>query len=197
MEILLNAFFSSHDQEIMVGSFLGGNYVNNHNNKFAPNIEQGQFISQSIDDFIEHNPICQKSIELLSPRARKFNKTILRLYYDHFLAKNWDSYSTIRYDVFCAEIVSVLKSQNHFFPYKPKRIANRIIRKGLISKLGSINGLNEYIEEMTRYNSYNLSICEAIGDLVKNYNSFSNDFATIFPALEKELSNKRTLSIAS
>jgi acyl carrier protein phosphodiesterase len=190
MEILLNAHFSCHNPETMVGSFLGGNYVNNHNNKFAPNIEHGQLISFSIDEFIENHPVCQKSLDLLSPRARKYNRIILRLYYDHLLAKNWDKYSDVDYNTFCNEILSVLKTQNHFFPYKPKRVANRIIKKNLVSKLGTINGLNEYVQDMTRYNSYNSSITESIGDLVKNYDSFNKDFETIFPEMEQAISYK-------
>jgi len=200
MEILLNAYFSYGDSETMVGSLLGGSYVNNHNNKFAPSIERGQMISQAIDTFIESSPVCQKSIELLSPRARKYSLTILRLYYDHFLAKNWDKYSKAKYETFCADVIDVLKTQNDIFPYKPKRVANRIIRKNLISKLSTINGLNEYIQDMTRYNSYNSSISESIGDLIKNYDSFSKDFESIFPSLEKSLvfeTEKNLLSIAS
>lgn len=198
MEILLNAYFSSQDSEIMVGSFLGGTYVNNHNNKFTPAIEQGQLISNSIDVFIKNNALCQKSLDLLSPKARKYGQTILRLYYDHFLAKNWERYSSVKYASFCDDILFVLKNNNDFFPYKPKRVVNRIIKKSLIAKLSSINGLNEYIQDMTRYNSYNLIICESIGDLVKNYESFSNDFENIFPELEKAISIEHgLLSVAS
>jgi acyl carrier protein phosphodiesterase len=188
VEIVVNAFFSYHNPEIMVGSFLGRGYVNNHHNSFNSDIEKGQAISLSIDNFIENNPLCQKSIQRLSPKARKYGDKILRLYYDHLLARNWEQYSHIPYQVFCLEIVEVLKTHNDVFPYKPKRVANRIIRKNLASSIQSISGLNEYIKDMTRYNSYNSIIQEAIGDLVKNYDSFNNDFLRIFPEMEKELS---------
>jgi acyl carrier protein phosphodiesterase len=200
MEILLNAYFSSQNPEIMVGSFLGGGYVNNHHNKFTANIESGQQVSNFIDEFIENNPVCQKSLDLLSPKARKYGNTILRLYYDHFLAKNWESYSETKYDTFCMDIIGVLKSHNKIFPYKPKRVANRIIKKKIIMNLKTINGLDEYIKDMTRYNSYNSVICESIGDLVKNYDSFNRDFKEIFPEIERELSykmEKQVLSLAS
>jgi acyl carrier protein phosphodiesterase len=200
MEILLNAYFSSHNPEMMVGSFLGGGYVNNHHNKFTSGIEYGQQISGFIDDFIQNSPICQKSLDLLSPKSRKYGNTILRLFYDHFLAKNWESYSETKYEVFCLQIISVLKSHNEVFPYKPKRVANRIIKKKLIMNLKTINGLDEYMKDMIRYNSYNAVICESIGDLVKNYDSFHRDFKEIFPEIERALSyktEKLTLSLAS
>jgi acyl carrier protein phosphodiesterase len=186
MEILLNAYFTNPDPEAMVGSFLGSGYVNNHEHTFSSPIERGQAIGHSINDFIDNHPVCQQSIQLLSPKARKYGRTILKLYYDHFLARNWQQHSDIPYDQFCHEIVEVLKSHNHLFPYKPKRVVNRVIRKNLVSTLPTINGLNEYIREMTRYNSYNSSILESIGDLVKNYNSFSKDFDLIFPEMERE-----------
>lgn len=186
MEILLNAFFSSHDPETMAGSFLGSSYVNNHNNYFNSNIEKGQAISASIDNFIETHPVCQKSVLLLSPKSRKYGSRILRLYYDHLLARHWEQYSEIPFDAFCLEIVDVLKTYNPIFPYKPKRVANRVIRKNLVSTIRTINGLNEYIKDMTRYNSYNSIIQESIGDLVKNYDSFNRDFRIIYPELEKE-----------
>jgi acyl carrier protein phosphodiesterase len=188
MEILLNAYFSYQHPEIMVGSFMGRGYVNNHHNSFNSNIERGQSISLSIDTFIESSPICQKSIQLLSPIARKYSSKILRLYYDHLLARNWEQYSDIPYEVFCSDVIEVLKNHNDVFPYKPKRIANRIIRKNLISSIRTINGLNEYIKDMTRYNSYNSIIQESIGDLVKNYDSFNKDFSLIFPEMENEFS---------
>lgn len=186
MEILLNSFFASHDPETMAGSFLGSGYVNNHNNHFNSNIEKGQAISVSIDHFIENHPVCQKSILLLSPKSRKYGSRILRLYYDHLLAKNWEQYSEIPFDIFCLDIVEVLKTYNHTFPYKPKRVANRVIRKNLVSTIRTINGLNEYIKDMIRYNSYNSIIQESIGDLVKNYDSFNRDFRILLPELEKE-----------
>ena len=55
----------------------------------------------------------------------------------------------------CAEVISVMKGHNSLFPYKPKRVANRIIKKKGILQLRTINGLNQYIQDMTRYNSYN------------------------------------------
>ncbi len=190
MEIIVNAFYSNHNAETMVGSFLGNGYINNHNTKFAPSMEGGQLISYYIDEFIEKNPICHKSIDLLSPKARKYSSTILRLYYDHLLAKNWANYSTISYEEFCTEVIAVLKSHNDLFPYKPKRVANRIIKKKGILQLTTISGLNQYIQDMTRYNSYNSSIVESVGDLVKNYDSFNRDFNEIFPEMEKEISYK-------
>jgi acyl carrier protein phosphodiesterase len=200
MEIIVNAFFSSQNAETMVGSFLGSGYINNHHNKFTPTIEGGQLISHYIDEFISKHPVCQKSIDLLSPKARKYGSTILRLYYDHFLAKNWEKYSPQPYEVFCEEILSVMKTQNDLFPYKPKRVVNRIIKKKGILQLRTINGLNQYIQDMTRYNSYNSTICEAVGDLVKNYDSFNRDFQEIFPEMEKEIAYKTekiVLSLAS
>ncbi|HSZ25512.1 MAG TPA: ACP phosphodiesterase [Cytophagaceae bacterium] len=190
MEIIVNAFFSKHNPEIMVGSFLGVGYLYNHNHTFNATIGKGQEISKTIDEFINHNAICQRSMCLLSPKAKKYGNTILRLYYDHLLAKNWTNYSEISYENFCIEIVSILKSHNSLFPYKPKRMANRIIKKNTILNIQTINGLFEYIQEMTRYNSYNATITESIGDLVKNYDSFNRDFEEVFPLIEQSLSNK-------
>lgn len=195
MEILLNAFFSYQDPEIMVGSFLGAGYVNNRHNGFSSNLERGQLISLSIDNFIEKNPVCQNSILLLTPKYRKYSNRILRLYYDHFLARSWENYSDIPYQTFCDEIVEVMKSHNDLFPYKPKRVANRIIRKNLVLSLRTINGLNEYIKDMTRYNSYNALIQESVGDLVKNYDSFSKDFHLLFPEMIKECAPFETKDI--
>ncbi|HVD98440.1 MAG TPA: ACP phosphodiesterase [Cytophagaceae bacterium] len=190
MEIIVNAYYSSHNAETMVGSFLGHGYINNHNNKFSSSIEEGQLISHYIDEFIQKHPLCRKSIDLISPKARKYAHTILRLYYDHLLARNWDQYGTSSYEDFCAEIIGVMKEHNSLFPYKPKRVANRIIKKKGILELRTINGLNQYIQDMTRYNSYNSSICESVGDLVKNYDTFNRDFREIFPEMEKEIAYK-------
>ncbi len=200
MEIIVNAFYSNHNAETMVGSFLGNGYINNHHNKFTPSVEGGQMISRYIDEFIGKNPICQKSIDLLSPKVRKYGNTVLRLYYDHLLAKNWELYSPTSYQDFCEEIIEVMKTHNDLFPYKPKRVANRVIKKKGILQLRTISGLNEFIQDMTRYNSYNSSICESVGDLVKNYDSFNRDFREIFPEMEKEISYKTekiVLSLAS
>ena len=140
----------------------------------------------AIDQFIETNPICQKSVELLSPKSRKYSNRILRLYYDHLLAKNWANYSNTSYEIYCNNITEILKVYSNTFPNKPKRVANRIIRKGLITPIQTINGLNEFIINMIRYNSYNSIILDSIGDLVKNYESFNRDFELVFHELEME-----------
>ncbi len=200
MEIIVNAFYSGQNAETMVGSFLGHGYINNHHNKFSPSIEAGQQISNYISDFIAGNPVCQQSLDLLSPKARKYGNTILRLYYDHLLAKNWQEYSEQSYEQFCMQVISVLKNHNELFPYKPKRVANRIVKKKSILQLNTISGLNGYIQDMTRYNSYNSSICESVGDLVKNYDLFNRTFREVFPEMEKEISYKTekiVLSLAS
>jgi acyl carrier protein phosphodiesterase len=186
MEILMNAFFSYQDPETMVGSFLSGGYINNHHNPFNKNIEQGQAISQSLDLFIENHPVCQEALLRLAPKARKYGNRILRLYYDHLLARNWANYSEVDYTTFCEMILGVLKTHNHLFPYKPKRVVNRVVRKKLITSLSTLNGLNEYIQEMTRYNSYNSIVQESIGDLAKYYDTFNREFNLIFPQMEKE-----------
>ncbi len=199
MEFLLNDYFNNFESASFIKS-LTDSKSNDSDDRYNLT-NSGIITTTDIERFIDTNPTCKEFMEKLSPKNKKYTITIFRLYFEHFLAKNWGEYSLIPFTVYCKQLNETLKQNNNILPYKVRRIATKVVRYNLIEKLDTINGLTNYIIQVKKLNTYNTFVAESVGDLVNHYSLFNELFHSFMLEMnEKGLiknNSKRVLVLAS
>lgn len=197
MEFLLNDYFNNGQPNRFIDSL-----IENKASGISFLTEEKTAVSTSaIEQLIEGSVNCQAYNKWLAPKNRKFSTVIFRLYFEHFLARNWSTYSTVSYTVHSTQLNETLKRNNEALPYKTRRVAAKVVRYNLIEKLDTINGLTNYIMQVKKLNTYNTFVLESISDLVSHYELFNELFHAFMDEMtEKGLVNhnsKRILVMAS
>src|SRR6188768_77560 len=93
MNFLAHLYLSGNDNKIMVGNFIA-DFVKGRValNQFEPAIIRGIELHRAIDEYTDNHPVVTISKNRLRPTYRHYSGVIVDVFYDHFLARNWNTY---------------------------------------------------------------------------------------------------------
>ena len=63
-------------------------------------VRKGILLHRSIDSFTDAHPIYRQSKHRLHEKYGHYSGVIMDIFYDHFLAKNWSTYSNEKLEVY-------------------------------------------------------------------------------------------------
>jgi acyl carrier protein phosphodiesterase len=94
MNYLGHLFFSNNDLELMYaniyGDFIKGSKLSHH----PKIIQKGVKLHRSIDSYIDNHPKVLNLKKTLTKDLPKISGIAIDLYFDHILAKHWETYSS-------------------------------------------------------------------------------------------------------
>jgi acyl carrier protein phosphodiesterase len=91
MNFLAHLHLSGNNPNIMLGNFMG-DFVKgkSYRQQYEPEIIKGIELHRSIDEFTDSHPVVTESKNRLRPTYRHYSGVIVDVFYDHFLAANWN-----------------------------------------------------------------------------------------------------------
>jgi acyl carrier protein phosphodiesterase len=106
------------------------------------------------------------------------------MFYDHFLAKNWSTYSTNPLDQYAQDAYAILNKYATIVPDQVGRLLPYMIQGNWLYNYSSIEGIHRALSGMAQRTPYNSKMEEASLDLKEHYDSFQNEFLRFFPELQ-------------
>ena len=96
MNYLAHIYLADHGSEkLLLGNFLGDFVRKSEEPAYEDTIRQGIHMHRKIDSFTDSHPIFLISRRRVSDLNRRYAGVLVDMFYDHFLAKNWQGYSGI------------------------------------------------------------------------------------------------------
>src|SRR6185436_2495542 len=84
---------SSHSEKMMVGNFIADAVKGKKFLEYDEEISRGIVMHREIDTYTDSHEIVSHSKSFFRSRYGLFSSVLIDLFYDHFLAKNWNVYS--------------------------------------------------------------------------------------------------------
>src|SRR5688572_11354829 len=121
MNFLAHLYLSGNNRKLMVGNFIG-DFVKGRQalEKFDPEIIRGIEFHRNIDAFTDTHQVVAQSKNRLRPKYRHYSGVIIDVFYDHFLAKNWNLYHEDSLPNFANHVYRVIESYDPILPQKVK-----------------------------------------------------------------------------
>ena len=183
MNFLAHIFLSGNNNELMIGNFIADYIKGQKKNDFPPQITKGIELHRAIDDFTDHHPVTLESKKRLYPNHHKYSGVVVDLYYDHFLAKNFTTYSKIPLDKFASTTYKIILSYNDVLPPKVKEFLPFMIERNWLLNYASVEGIGKTLTGLGKRVSFENRMNEATIDLNKYYYLFEEEFSIFFPQL--------------
>jgi acyl carrier protein phosphodiesterase len=185
MNFLAHLYLSAGNPQLMVGNFIG-DFVKGRSalEKFDAEIIRGIMLHRAIDEFTDTHPIVTQSKVRLRPKYRHYAGVIVDVFYDHFLARNWNHYHTAKLADFASDAYRTIESYNAILPAGVKHMLPYMIQGNWLIHYAETAGIHRTLSGMARRTPYESKMDEAVHDLIKDYNAFKNEFDNFFPALE-------------
>jgi acyl carrier protein phosphodiesterase len=145
---------------------------------FSPMIQKGILLHRKIDVFTDHHPLFKECVSLLFPIYRHYSRVIIDMYFDHFLASNWDKYHSKNLKVFSNEFYDALKIESENFPENIKNFSKTLIFYNWFDSYKTITGLELILTQMEQRTRFPSKLSASTKQLKENYTYFHNRFSS-------------------
>ena len=108
MNFLAHIYLSGDTNEILIGNFIGDYVKGNDYLKYPTNIGKGILLHRKIDAFTDKHSVTKSCKTFINPKYRKFSGIVIDIFYDHFLATNWEQYSSVPLKEFAIRKYNIL-----------------------------------------------------------------------------------------
>ena len=185
LNFLAHIYLSGDSEEIKVGNFIG-DYVKGRNyEKYPELVKKGIILHRKIDSYTDTHPIVGQSKTHLKRRFRRYSGVIVDIFYDHFLASEWSTFSKHPLPQYVVNMYEILVKNYFILPNEIKTFLPFFIINNWLESYTSIEGIEGVLRRMTRRTSLPNETTFAISELRKNYNLFRSEFMEYFPQLVK------------
>ena len=184
MNFLAHLYLSKNNKNILIGNFIADAVKGNKYKNYPPEIQAGILLHREIDNYTDNHPIVRKSKRRLHERYNHYDGVIIDILYDHYLAKNWASYSEIPLDVYANNVYSFLNENTQSFPDKIQKILPYMIEYNWLVAYASTEGIAIILQGMNKRTKGISKMDLAIEDLKLHYKEFEEDFTSFFKDLE-------------
>ena len=184
MNFLSHLFLSGDSDGIKIGNFIADSVKGSNYKSFNEEIQKGILMHRKIDAFTDSHPIVEFSKVRLRPHYKKYASVIVDIYYDHFLAKNWTTYSNESLENFTQNVYALVNSNSELLPEKSKQFAYYMIQNNILFHYNSLAGIEKVLYGMSRRAKYVSNMEYSIQDLRMHFDLFENEFNLFFPELQ-------------
>lgn len=185
MNFLAHLYLSGNDPNIQLGNFIG-DFVKGRNltEQFDASIAKGIELHRAIDAFTDKHPIVKQSKVRLREKYRHYAPVIVDIFYDHYLAKNWERFHKTFLPDFAEQTYSMIMSRSDILPEKVKWMMPYMIKQDWLTSYARMDGIGRVLGGMSRRTPYESKMHEAVEDLQVHYTDFEKEFFEFFPELE-------------
>jgi acyl carrier protein phosphodiesterase len=162
----------------MADSVRGRDYL-----QFPAQIQKGVLLHRAIDTFTDTHPITRKSSKRLHSRYRHYSMVIVDIYYDHFLARNWDAYSDVTLEMFTDNFYTLLEDNLHLMPETVQQMTPYMITDNWLLSYRDLAGIHRVLKGLNRRTGLKSGMDQAVEELEDFYGEFEAEFTAFFDEL--------------
>jgi acyl carrier protein phosphodiesterase len=150
--------------------------------------QAGIRVHRQIDAFTDAHPIFRQSVARLRPPFRRFGGPLVDVFYDHFLARDWERYAGLPLTEFAAEFYGSFEGLREAIPPEAMVALERMRADNWLCSYRELAGVEETFRRMSQRLRRPFDLAPAAAALERDYAAFEADFAAFFPELSAYVS---------
>ncbi len=183
MNFLAHIYLSGDNDLIKIGNFMADGIRGKHFESYPLEIQKGIILHRAIDTFTDAHPIFRKSTKRLHEKYHHYAGVIVDVFYDHFLAKNWNTYSDEKLDDFVARFYQSLHDNHINLSERTKGMMPYMIEHNWLVSYQTVEGINRILTQMDQRTKNESKMRFATNELSEFYPEFEEEFTNFFQEL--------------
>lgn len=175
MNFLFHMLLSGNDDQVLVGNFMGDFVKGPLGDAYPPRVRQGLILHRKIDSFAQQDTNFQTSRSRLAPHYGLYRGVLVDLFYDHFLAIDWDRWSDTPLPAYLATARAAINSHLHIMPAQLQGFVPVIFSELLPSYAGTA-GIASALLRMSRRIRRPNPLAGGEAELTTHYEALKADF---------------------
>ncbi len=193
MNFLAHLYLSGNDNELMIGNFIADAVKGKEIENYKSHTIKGIQLHRSIDTFTDLHPCFKDSIALIRAKQGKFSGVVMDIFFDHFLAKNWEKYHKLELRNYTNNFYQILNKRKEELPTKIKMMLPILISEDWLYEYQFIEGIKNVCEGMSRRTRFESNMAIAHFDLLDNYETLETNFNNFFQDIMHFVKDKGVL----
>lgn len=189
MNYLAHFLLSAGNPDLIIGNFIADDVKGKKYLHYPQGIQNGIIMHRAIDDFTDTHPIVYQSKNLIRNYQNKFTPVVMDIFYDYFLAINFNQYSQQNLQQFSKNTYQVLN--NHFDILTPKsqHILHYMQKNNWLYHYSTLEGIKRALTGMSQRTKYQNNMQVAHHLLNDFHEELLEDFRAFFPELHQFVKN--------
>lgn len=183
MNYLAHIYLSGDSEEITIGNFIGDFVKGNQHQEYPEQVAFGILLHRSIDSFTDQHALVRECIQLLRPGYGKYAGIVTDIFFDHFLASNWNDYSVHSLRQFTKNAHAIFISNFGLLPFRVKQFLPFLIHHRRLESYANRENLPAVLNIMSKRTSLPSNSEWAMLILNQKYDKFEALFRSFFPEL--------------
>jgi acyl carrier protein phosphodiesterase len=190
MNFLAHIYLSGNNDLIKIGNFMADGIRGKQFKNYPLEVQKGIALHRAIDTFTDAHPVFRKSTKKLHARYHHYAGVIVDVFYDHFLAKNWATYSDENLDGYVADFYPSLNDNAPILSEKTIAFMPYMIKQNWLVSYQTIAGIDKILTQMDSRTKNESKMRFASEELKELYNEFEEDFTEFFEDLRTHARQK-------
>lgn len=189
MNFLAHVFLSEHDFELALGNLIADQIKGKGFDQFSPKVKAGILLHRKIDDYTDHHPAFRSCVKKLFPRYRHYSRVLVDMFFDHFLAKNWQQYHNQKLTDFTTRFYYFLLKKEYSIPDHCNQFISHLVKYKWFESYQTIEGLKKILTQMESRTQFESNLSKGCEDLVNDYFFYESHFSYFLPNIIDYLKN--------
>lgn len=190
MNFLAHIYLSGDNDFIKIGNFMADGIRGKQFENYSEEIQKGILLHRAIDTFTDAHPIFRESTKRLHERYHHYAGVIVDIFYDHFLAKNWTSYSNENLEEYVNRFYQSMYKHHDLLSERAKGILPYMEKQNWLSSYQTIEGIHQILTQMDRRTNNSSNMRFATEELEEYYSEFEKEFSLFFEEIKTYCASK-------
>lgn len=183
MNFLAHIYLSGDNDLMKIGNFMADGIHGKNFDAFPLEIQKGIVLHRSIDTFTDAHPIFRQSTKRLHANYHHYSGIIVDIFYDHFLAKNWSTYSDEKLENYSERFYQSLRDNYDLLTLKTKKMLPYMIDHNWLLSYQTIENIENVLARMDNRMKYDSNMRFSVAELKTFYVEFESEFTAFFKEL--------------
>jgi acyl carrier protein phosphodiesterase len=183
MNFLAHLVLSPKETDFISGN-IAADFLRGPDRKFvSKGVQSGISMHQFVDQFTDAHVLVKTSKDRLKNHFRLFSGVLIDVFYDHFLAKDFELIANISLEEFCEYIYETLEKNTSELPPKLRQFLPVMIRENILFSYRRLAGIQTALTRINLRVTKKFSVGLEMAILNDMYDILENDFRQYFPYL--------------
>lgn len=183
MNFLAHIYLSGDNDLMKIGNFMADGIHGKNFDAFPLEIQKGIILHRSIDTFTDAHPIFRQSTKRLHANYHHYSGIIVDIFYDHFLAKNWSTYSDEKLENYSERFYQSLRDNYDLLTLKTQKMLPYMIDHNWLLSYQTIENIENVLARMDTRMKYDSNMRFSVAELKTFYVEFESEFTAFFKEL--------------
>ena len=176
MNFLAHVFLSGNNTPLAIGNLIADRIKGNQVKELPSEIQKGVYLHREIDEFTDKHPIFKECVRELFPKYRHYSRVLVDMYFDHFIAANWQRYHPVPLADFSEDFYDKLEVESTQFSDSIQKFIRALIQYNWFDEYRTLEGLRKILSQMERRTKFPSNLAAATEDLRQKYPYFEGRF---------------------